>query len=376
MAGLYIHIPFCENKCFYCDFFSGNQLYLIDNYVDAIIKELCIRKTYLNNYKIETIYFGGGTPSLLSKYQLSKIFQAIHTNFNVDKNSEITIECNPENINENYVNDLYELGINRISLGVQFLNNEVLSFFNRRHTNELICSALYVINNSSITNLSIDLLYSVPGISNQNLLSSLKDLMNFDIRHVSAYSLTIAKNSKLFWKISKSEVEENSESEFLSQYTLINEFLKSKKFVQYEVSNYALIGYMSYHNLAYWNQISYLGVGVSAHSYNLVSRQWNHTNIKKYIRELNTGDGVISYEMEQLTENQRYNEYIILRLRTFQGLSLDFIKSNFNVDIYNFFQTNINKLIDKNFFLVNNNQIVPKESDLLLSDYLSKYLMI
>jgi oxygen-independent coproporphyrinogen-3 oxidase len=200
--------------------------------------------------------------------------------------------------------------------------------------------------------------------------------MNFDIRHVSAYSLTIAKNSKLFWKISNSEVEENSESEFLSQYTLINEFLKSKKFVQYEVSNYALIGYMSYHNLAYWNQISYLGVGVSAHSYNLVSRQWNHTNIKKYIRELNTGDGVISYEMEQLTENQRYNEYIILRLRTFQGLSLDFIKSNFNVDIYNFFQTNINKLIDKNFFLVNNNQIVPKESDLLLSDYLSKYLMI
>lgn len=376
MAGLYIHIPFCEHKCFYCDFFSGNQLYLIENYVDAVIREIQIRKTYLNNCKIETIYLGGGTPSLLSKYQLSKIFQAIHSNFNVDKKSEITIECNPENINANYVNDLYELGINRISLGIQFLNDEILKYFNRKHTNELIFNALGIINTSKFTNLSVDLIYSVPGNSDSSLLSSLKELMNFDIRHISAYSLTVAKNSKLFWKIANSEVEENSESDFLSQYAIINEFLKSKEFVHYEVSNYALTGYMSYHNLAYWNQISYLGIGVSAHSYNLVSRQWNHTNIKKYIRELNTGDGNISYDIEQLTENQKYNEYIILKLRTFQGLSLDYIRSNFNEDIYNYFQININKLIDNNHFFVNQNKIVPKDSDLLLSDYLAKNLMM
>jgi coproporphyrinogen III oxidase-like Fe-S oxidoreductase len=134
MAGLYIHIPFCEKKCFYCDFFSGNQYYLIDGYVDAVIREIEIRKGYLNNSKIETIYFGGGTPSLLSKNQLSKIFQAIHSNFEVDNKSEVTIECNPENINADYVNELYELGINRISLGVQFLDDEIFKKFNRIHT--------------------------------------------------------------------------------------------------------------------------------------------------------------------------------------------------------------------------------------------------
>jgi oxygen-independent coproporphyrinogen-3 oxidase len=216
----------------------------------------------------------------------------------------------------------------------------------------------------------------VPGISSSYLLSSLTELMNFEIKHISAYSLTISKNSKLFWKIKNTEVDEYSENEFLSQYMIINEFLKTKLFVQYEVSNYSLQGYISIHNLAYWNQVSYIGIGVSAHSYNQVSRQWNHTNIKKYIRELNFGNGNINFEIEYLSEIQKYNEYVILKLRTFQGLSYEYIKFNFCEDIYNYFHSNICKLIDKKHFNVSNHLIVPKADDLLLSDYLARILMI
>jgi oxygen-independent coproporphyrinogen III oxidase len=376
MAGLYFHIPFCSYKCLYCDFYSGNQLYLIDSYVDSLIIELKLRQDYLKNESIQSIYFGGGTPSLLSHKHLSKILNAVYHYLIVDPESEVTIECNPENISEHYVDELYDLGINRISLGIQFLDNEILEKYNRKHSKELIFKSLDIIERSDIKNLSIDLIFSVPGISDEFLLSTLEQLIRYDIKHVSAYSLTIAKNSQLFWKIKKGEFSESDEPTFLSQYRLINDFLKARDFKQYEISNYCKDGFYSRHNLGYWNQIPYLGLGVSAHSYNGVSRQWNGTNIKKYIRDLSKEDAQVDFEIEQLTEIQLYNEFVILRLRTFQGISLEYIRKNFNNEIYVHFVKNVNILKGMNHFNFEGDHMVSRDSDLLIADYLSQFLMI
>ena len=376
MAGIYIHIPFCVKKCLYCDFFSGNQLYLIDNYIEALNNELIFRKEYLEMYSINSIYFGGGTPSLLKIEHVSKILNTIFRNYDVNHDAEITFECNPEDMKERYVDDLYLNSVNRISLGIQFLDDTVLKKFNRGHNKVQIIRAVEIINNSKFNNLSIDLIYNVPGISNEFLFTSLVQLMNFDIKHISAYSLTISKNSKLYWYERNKNFIVNGEEEFLEQNLLINDFLKYRNYIQYEISNYAKTGFISKHNSLYWNREPYLGVGVSAHSFNLFSRQWNHKNIKRYIRELTIINNFNSFEIEFLNEVEKYNEYVILKLRTFDGLSLSYVKYNFNQNIYSHFLTTITKLVEKGHFMVKDTLFVPKESDLLVSDYIAKYLIL
>ena len=373
MSGLYIHIPFCNEKCHYCDFYSGNQLYLIEDYVDAVVKEIVLRENYLVDKEINTIYFGGGTPSLLTHIQIFKILKEIKFRFNVKYDAEITLECNPENISSDYLVQLASIGINRISLGVQFLDDKVLNKFNRQHSKKLIIRSLDILSRSSIDNISVDLIYSVPGIVDESLISSLKLLMDYDIKHFSAYSLTVSKNSKLFWKIRSGEVVENDENSFIGQYWIIHNFLVSYGYIQYEVSNYAKDDFVSRHNLAYWNQLAYLGVGVSAHSYNLHSRQWNHKNIKKYIRDVKSG--IVDVDIETLTDVDRYNEYVILKLRTFQGLSDSYVKGSFDGEIYSHFSEVIKEMHKSGHFDVIDDLIVSKKSDLLLADYLARKLM-
>lgn len=374
MSGIYIHIPFCTEKCHYCDFFSGNQLYLMDDYVNAVVEEIALRKDYLVNKEIDTIYFGGGTPSLLTQVQILRILDEIYLCFNVKSDAEITLECNPENINLDFITQLALAGFNRISLGVQFLDDQILKKFNRQHSKYLIFNALDLLCTSSINNVSVDLIFAVPGISDESLTTSLNQLLNFDIKHFSAYSLTVAKNSKLFWKIRNGEVDENDENSFIRQYWVINNALTSSGFSQYEVSNYAKDKFVSQHNLAYWNQLPYLGVGVSAHSYNLRSRQWNHLNIKKYIRNL--AIGIIDMDIETLTDIDRYNEYVILKLRTYQGMSVSYIKSSFSDEIYRHFCETISKLNGLGHFDFIGDLVISKKSDLLLADYLAKDLML
>jgi oxygen-independent coproporphyrinogen-3 oxidase len=348
-------------------------LYLIADYVDAVVKEIALRENYLVDKEISTIYFGGGTPSLLTHNQLFKILKEIRFRFRVKLDAEITLECNPENISSDYLVQLASIGINRISLGVQFLDDKVLKKFNRHHSKALIIRSLDILLSSSIVNISVDLIYSVPGIVDKFLISSLKLLMDYDIKHFSAYSLTVSKNSKLFWKIRSGEVVENDENSFISQYWIINNLLVSYGYTQYEVSNYAKDDFVSRHNLAYWNQLAYLGVGVSAHSYNLHSRQWNHKNIKKYIRDLESG--IIDVDIETLTDIDRYNEYVILKLRTFQGLSDSYIKGCFNGEIYSYFSETIKKMNRLGHFDVIDDLIISKKSDLLFADHLARKLM-
>lgn len=371
MSGLYIHIPFCEKKCVYCDFFSGNQLYLVDSYIDSLVKEIADRKSYLGDESLETIYFGGGTPSLLSPFQIEKIVNEIRKKFSLVINPEITFECNPENVNSFYLNDLYTLGINRISLGVQFLSDDLLYKYNRNHSIAHTLSALETCSLSNISNLSVDIIYAVPDLSDKDLLYTLNELTKFEIKHVSAYSLTVSKNSRLYWKVLNNEIEEVEEDIFLTQYHLVNNFLREKGFIHYEISNYGLEGFFSKHNLSYWNQTPYLGVGVSAHSYNIASRRWNSSNIKKYSKE-----SQVDFFEEQLTEIQKYNEFIFLNLRTFQGISEEYVKINFDKKIFSHFEKRIANLRKYDHFLVRNKTYFPKESDLLLADYLAKELIL
>lgn len=373
MSGLYIHIPFCNEKCHYCDFYSGNQLYLIEEYVGAVVQEIALREGYLVDKEINTIYFGGGTPSLLTPIQILKILEGIKSKFVVKSDAEITLECNPENISSSFLTQLVSVGINRISLGVQFLDDQVLKKFNRQHSKYLILNSLDVLLSSYIENVSVDLIYSVPGISDESLISSLELLLAYDIKHYSAYSLAVSKNSKLFWKIRSGEVVENDENNFISQYWIINNALISNGYRQYEVSNYAKDKFLSRHNLAYWNQLPYLGLGVAAHSYNLHSRQWNHKNIKKYIR--NIGNDIIDIDIETLTDIDRYNEYIILKLRTFLGLSDSYVKRSFNGEIYSHFCETMIRMNGLGHFNFIGDLIISKKSDLLLADYLAKELM-
>lgn len=373
MAGLYVHIPFCEQKCYYCDFFSGNQFYLIDSYVDSLVREIELRSSYLEERKVKTIYFGGGTPSLLSVSHFSKLMEVIHEKLNLTADPEITVECNPEDVSIDYISGLFRLGINRISLGAQFFDDYVLAKYNRNHTKQQIIKSLDILSKSNFKNLSVDIIYAVPEISNENLYSFLRSLMQYKISHISAYSLTISKNSRLFWKTIKGEFVENKEDNSVFQYYFIKDFLKSNGYSQYEISNYAKEGFISEHNLSYWNQIPYLGVGVAAHSYNLISRRWNLYNTKKYLREIRFD--IVDHKEEQLSYIQIYNEYIILKLRTFLGLSDSYIKFNFSKEIYKHFSSNMDLLKKKNHFYVVNDLIIPKESDLLLADYLAKQLI-
>ena len=373
MAGLYIHIPFCSDKCLYCDFFSGNQLYLIEEYVSAVISEIELRVFYLENQQIDSIYFGGGTPSLLSCQNIEKILNRIDASYKVSPTCEITLECNPENISTVYLKDVFSVGVNRISLGIQFLNDSILKKFNRNHSKDLVLKALSDISESSFSNLSVDIIFSVPGIGNEELKRTLVQILKFDIKHISAYCLTIAKNSQLFWKMADGQIIEDDEDVFIDQYSLIYKYLLEKKFVQYEVSNYAIEGYESRHNLGYWNQEPYLGVGVSAHSFNLSSRQWNTTNIKRYIRDIKTG--ILHFEKEDLSINQLYNEYVILRLRTYLGLSPQYIKSVFGNDLHEYFLQKIGVLMKQNHFARRGEFIVPLPEDFLLGDYFAKILM-
>jgi oxygen-independent coproporphyrinogen-3 oxidase len=221
--------------------------------------------------------------------------------------------------------------------------------------------------------LSVDIIFSVPGIGNDELHGTLEQILKFDIKHISAYCLTIAKNSQLFWKIGKGQIIENEEDVFLSQYGIVYEHLLSKGFLQYEVSNYALEGYQSRHNFGYWNQEPYLGMGVSAHSFNLKSRQWNTNNIKKYIRDLKIG--IVNFDKEDLSIILLYNEYIILRLRTYLGISPQFILSSFGIYIYEHFEHKIALLMKQDHFARRGELIVPLPEDLLLSDYFAKILM-
>ena len=320
MAGLYLHIPFCRSRCIYCAFHSGTELVLRQRYVDALCHELRQRRDYLNGEKISTIYFGGGTPSLLTKTDFQQIFDEISANFLVDDDAEITVECNPDDLSDEYVADLVSLLFNRVSMGVQSFDDEELRFLRRRHTAQQAIEAVKQLQKAGFQNISIDLMFGLPMQTEAVWQRTLQQATALGVQHISAYSLTYEGDTPLVRMRNQHKIVESDEELCVALFNQTIDTLQQAGFEQYEISNFSLSGFRSRHNSSYWSGVPYLGVGAAAHSYNGVERRWNVADTKRYIAgiENETPD----FGSEILTSDDRYNETIFTHLRTREGVDL------------------------------------------------------
>lgn len=374
MAGIYIHIPFCKKKCYYCDFFSIASSSRKIEYIESLIKEINLRKEYLGDDIIKSIYFGGGTPSLLEIDELNRILNQIENYFKLSENCEITIEVNPEDINEEYIELLSDTKVNRISIGIQSLNDNILKFLGRRHNSQKAYEVVRLFQKAGFINISIDLIYGIPGLSIKQLTDTLDKIIELNLMHISTYHLTIEPKTVLYKKLTDNKINIISEEESLWQYNIIKEKFRKYDYEQYEISNFAKNNLFSIHNVGYWTQQKYLGIGASAHSYDGNSRQWNVSDVKKYIESLNKGN--IACEIEYLSNNDKYNEYIMTRLRTKWGINLEEIEQLFGNDLYKYFIDNSRKFIENNDLYQNHENILITEKSLYISDYIISNLMI
>lgn len=321
MPGIYLHIPFCVKRCGYCDFFSTTLLERRKDYVDALAKELMMRTDYLPQPSIiQTIYFGGGTPSLLSKDQLQYLLQTIRKHYSMAQDAEITLEANPSDLTLSYLNDLHALGVNRLSIGIQSLQDPLLIKLGRRHNAATAKNCVKMAQQAGFKNISIDLMYGLPDQTLDMWQSDLQEALEMNIQHISTYCLSYEKNTQFGKMLAEGKVKEADDDLANAMYETAIEQLHNAGFQHYEVSNFCLPDCYSRHNSAYWNNVPYLGVGAGAHSYNGQSRQWNIANVPHYIDSINTNK--LPFECEVLTDNDLYNERVMLSLRTSKGLDL------------------------------------------------------
>ena len=362
MLGIYIHIPFCKKSCHYCNFHFSTSLKDKEDMIKAINKEI-YQKAILNSDKVSTIYFGGGTPSILDVEEINLIIENIYKNFNVRKNIEITIEANPDDLSKRKLNDLSKTKINRISIGVQSFIDKELKIMNRVHDSKKAIKSIEMAK-KYFNNISVDLLYGVPDSSIKSWNYNIDTISSFNINHISAYALTVEPKTALESFINKSILSMPDEDLVYSQYKLINEKLSSKNFINYEVCSFAQKDFFSKNNSAYWLRKKYIGIGPSAHSFDGESRSWNISNNKKYIDQIRDGNNY--YKKENLTKVDQYNEYIMTGLRTIWGVSVKHIESNFDVRFKNYFLKKIKSHIAK--------KNVYKEDDLYLTTQSGRFL--
>ena len=334
MAGLYLHVPFCSSKCSYCAFYSVTNNQLKQDYIEAVCKELYLRKHFFQDIHLKnnqfdpvvnTVYFGGGTPSCLDESDFEKIFNAIYDCFGTSF-EEVTIECNPDDITLSYAKTLKKYA-NRISLGIQTFNNDQLKLINRRHNAEEAIKAVNIIKEVGISNISIDLIFGFPKETLADWLFDINQAIKLDVQHVSAYSLMFEEGTKLYHLLQKEEIEQISEELSVEMYDVLIDKLSEAGLAQYEISNFAKPGFESRHNSSYWNETPYLGVGPSAHSYNLSTRSWNVSNVSQYVKSISKG--ILPLEEEQIDEITRYNDLITTALRTKEGIHLNALQEDY-----------------------------------------------
>jgi len=371
MSGIYIHIPFCAKKCYYCDFFMSLSLKYKDDYLKALKQELLQRKNYIENQIVETIYFGGGTPSLLNEKELNELFELIYKTFKISDNPEITIEANPDDLNKEYLKNLRKTPVNRLSIGIQSFFDDDLKLMNRRHLAEQSIAAVKNAQNTGYQNISGDLIYGLPEMTSDKWEKNLQKFFNLRIQHLSAYHLTYEPNTVFYKRLKTGKLKEISEEESLFQFQLLNEKAKENDFIHYETSNFAKQGKFSRHNSAYWQQKHYLGIGASAHSYNEISRQFNIKNIKEYIKRVS--DNSNYFEKEILSNADKYNDYLITSLRTMWGSNINEIEKTFGKQFAEYFINKAKTQINKGNLLCKENIYMISEKgkfieDLILSD--------
>lgn len=326
MTGIYIHIPFCKNACVYCDFHFSTNFNGKADLVDAICKEIELRKNYLSQNQLDSIYFGGGTPSLLNQTELEKIFETIHKHFEISPKAEITLEANPDDINPSNLTLWKNAGINRLSIGLQSFNNEELKWMNRAHNAQESESSVKLAQDSGFNNITIDLIY---GSKFQTLNSwefTLQKAVNLNTQHISAYNLTIEQQTVLGIKLKKGIEPQVNDEVSSKQFLLMSDYLTNNEFIHYEISNFSKKNFFAVHNSNYWLGGLYTGIGPSAHSFNGSERQWNIRSNAAYIKNIATNT---YFEVETLSVENKYNEYILTRLRTIWGCDINEIERNF-----------------------------------------------
>lgn len=344
MAGIYIHVPFCRSRCVYCGFFSTTQLDRCNDYADAVARELSMRRDYLGDEAVETVYFGGGTPSQLSLEQIETIMSYIYK-YNV-RASELTIECNPDDIagNHTFLEGLLHMGFNRISMGVQTFSDQRLAFLHRRHSASQAMQAVEDARRAGFHNISIDLMFGFPGQSLEEWKADVDRAISLGVQHVSAYSLMYEEGTALERMLSRGEVEEISDELSLAMYDYLCEALEQAGYEHYEISNFAQKGYRSRHNSSYWQGIKYLGAGAGAHSYNGVTRQYNCESVSDYIDAV--CKGTLPFEVEQLSMSEHYDEFVFTALRTSDGLDVNTLQRKFGAKFKDYFVQNLSRHIE------------------------------
>lgn len=373
MAGLYIHVPFCVKRCLYCDFYSNTEMKYKDSFVSAISREMELRREYLGNESLETIYFGGGTPSQLQAEDFDKIFNAIHRLFDTTNCTEITLEANPDDITPEYMSALRALPFNRISMGVQSFNPEDLRFLNRRHDREQAIRAVNLCKEKGITNISIDLIYGLPGQTRQAWEANLDEAIRLDIPHLSAYHLIYEEGTALYKLLEAGKVSPVEEDISVTLFSTLIDKLTAAGYLHYEISNFARPGHLSLHNSSYWTGKKYLGLGPSAHSYNGTEREWNKSSLSLYLKGITTG--IPDIETETLNLHTRYNDYIITGLRTMWGVNLNDIQTIFGKELYDYCLSQAASPIKQGTLIQSGHTLTLSKTGIFISDSIMSDLL-
>ena len=373
MSGIYIHIPFCKKACNYCNFHFSTSLRTKNDMLGALKNELILQKNYTEGEKVSTIYFGGGTPSLLSAAELNEIFETIYKIHSVTENPEITLEANPDDLTRLYLDDLKNhTPINRFSIGVQSFFDEDLIFMNRAHNVKQADTAIKYAQDIGFTNLTIDLIYGVPTSDNKRWKENLDIALTYNLPHISSYALTVESGTALYAQIKKKNIAPVDDEKTAKQFDILLHTLRLNGYEQYEISNFARAGHRARHNSNYWLGEKYLGIGPSAHSFNGVSRQWNVANNQDYIKSL--GENIIPKTEEILTADQNYNEYVMTRLRTVWGCNLQEIAEKFGEKYKLYFEKNAEKFIDCVWVSKTENIFLLTDSGKLMADFITREL--
>jgi len=342
--------------------------------IDAIVQEIHLASGYLESESLKTIYFGGGTPSLLNENELNKLFESIYKHFRIEPDAEITLEANPDDLNPEKSAIILSTPVNRLSIGVQSFHDDDLLALNRIHTSQQASDVIRNMQDAGMANISIDLIYGIPGLTDPKWQQNLDTFLQLGLPHLSAYSLTVEKHTTLDWLIKKGRSQPVNEEQSINQFKILQHFAAANGYQQYEISNFCLPGMNSKHNSAYWSGEKYLGVGPAAHSFNTSSRRWNIANSMTYINSI--GSGSLCYEEEILTEKQKFNEYVLTSLRTMEGCDLGIIENRFGLD----YRGSIEKVVKKNLssgkYILKNNHLILTPEGMLFADGLASDLFI
>jgi oxygen-independent coproporphyrinogen-3 oxidase len=373
MSGIYIHIPFCKQACFYCDFHFSTSLKKKEDMIAALVKEIEIRKVELGNTTIETIYFGGGTPSVLSTKEIETLIAAVYKNFRVVENPEITLEANPDDLSEEKIIELFNSPINRLSIGIQSFFEKDLKLMNRAHNSKEAKKCLEFAT-QYFANISVDLIYGIPDCTNQEWRENIQTALSFGVPHISSYALTVEPKTPLASFIKKGIIKNVDDEKAQEQFHILIEELEKASFIHYETSNFGTEGFFSQNNSSYWLGKSYLGIGPSAHSFDGSQRSWNVRNNSKYINAI--AESRLPIERETLSKTDRYNEYIMTGLRTIWGVSFDKIRNEFGDKYIEYLENHSKKHLQKDLLYLENQVLKTTKKGKFLSDGIASDLFI